>query len=134
MSKTTFKGPLRTQGAIQHVSVAAGTGEETVTTIVNASGVLVSAPTTTEPLSYSNATTISAGATQTQAGATALTEEFNNVTTVTTAGDGVKLPTAVAGLSIKVKNSGATSLAVWPNTSDSINALAINLSVNIPVG
>mgnify|MGYP001595297426 CR=1 FL=1 len=38
------------------------------------------------PNVYDHNTTISAGATQTQAGATALTGEFNNVTTVTTSG------------------------------------------------
>jgi len=88
----------------------------------------------TAPVVYDANTTISAGATQTQAGATALTGEFNNVTTCGTDGDGVKLPTAVAGQVITVKNSGAASLAVWPATDDSINALAADLSVNIPVG
>jgi len=77
------------------------------------------------PVNYSNATTISAGATQTMAGATALTEEINNVTTVTTANDGVKLPTAVAGLHIYVKNSGANNLRVWTgNADDAIDAQA----------
>src|SRR3990167_2520797 len=79
------------------------------------------------PVNYSNETGISAGATQTLAGATALTEEVNNITTVATAGDGVKLPTAVAGLHIKVKNSGATALSIWPgNSSDAIDALGVN--------
>ena len=90
--------------------------------------------TVTNPIVYSNATGITAFATGGQASATALTEEFNNVTTCAAAGDSVKLPTAAAGLSITVKNSGATSLAVFPFSGDSINALAVNLSVNIPVG
>src|SRR3990167_3631820 len=78
------------------------------------------------PVNYSNATTISAGATQTMAGATALTEEVNNVTTVTTANDGVALPTAVAGLRVYVKNSGANNLRVWTgNASDTIDAQAV---------
>ena len=131
---STFKGPLNVKGAINHKSVADGTGTVTLTTIVDADGNLIAAPVTGEPLKYSNGTGISAGATQTQGGATALTEEFNNVTTCATDGNGVKLPTAVAGLSIKVKNSGATSLAVWPFLGDSINALAVNLSVNIAPG
>ena len=86
------------------------------------------------PVNYSNATGITAGTTQTQGGATALTEEINNVTTCATAGDGVKLPTAVAGLHIYVKNSGATALAIYPATSDSINALAANLPIRIQPG
>jgi len=86
------------------------------------------------PVNYSNATAITAGSTQSQTGATALTEEMNDVTTCATAGDGVKLPTAVAGLHVHVKNSGATALAIYPNTSDSINALAVNLPIRIQPG
>ena len=86
------------------------------------------------PINYDHNTTITAFATGGQASATALTGEFNNVTTCATAGDSVKLPTAALGLKITVKNSGATSLAVFPFSGDSINALAVNLSVNIPVG
>lgn len=79
------------------------------------------------PVNYSNATTITAGTTQTLAGATALTEEINNVTTVANAGDGVKLATAVAGLHMSVKNSGANVLSIWPgNSSDAIDALGVN--------
>lgn len=83
---------------------------------------------------YDTTTGITAFATGGQASATALTSEYNNVTTVVTAGDSVKLPAAAAGKKVTVKNSGATSLAVFPADADSINALAINLSVNIPVG
>lgn len=77
-------------------------------------------------------TGITAGTTQTQAGATALTGRYNNVTTVGTAGDGVKLPTASAGLKVTVRNSGANTLKCYPATSDNLNALAVNLSVDIP--
>jgi len=79
-------------------------------------------------------TTITAFATGGQASATALTGEYNNVTTVASAFDSVKLLTAVAGQVQTVKNSGAAILSVFPNTGDSINALAVNLSVDIPVG
>jgi len=90
--------------------------------------------TTDEPIVYDTATGITAFATGGQASATALTAEFNNVTTCATAGDSVKLPAAATGKAITIKNSGAASLAVFPATDDSINALAANLSVNIPVG
>jgi hypothetical protein len=86
------------------------------------------------PVNYSNATTITAFATGGQASATALTEEINNVTTVATAGDSVKLPAAVAGAHIYVKNSGATALDIFPASADSIDALAINLAVRIQPG
>lgn len=78
-------------------------------------------------------TTITAFSTGGQASATALAGEWNNVTTVAANFDSVKLPTAVAGQVITVKNSGANILSVFPATSDAINALAANLSVDIPV-
>ncbi len=87
-----------------------------------------------DPINYSNATGITAFATGGQASATALTEEINNVTTVATAGDSVKLPAAVAGKHVHVKNSGATALDIFPATSDSIDALAVNLAIRIQPG
>lgn len=79
-------------------------------------------------------TGLTAYATGGQANATALSSGKNNVTTCATAGDSVKLPTAVAGLPVYVKNSGATALAVFPNTSDKIDALAVNLAVSVAPG
>jgi len=89
--------------------------------------------TSSAPNAYDHNTTITALAGGANPG-TALTGEFNNVTTCATAGDSVNLPTAVQGRKITVKNSGAASLAVFPFSGDSINALAVDLSVNIPVG
>ncbi len=83
------------------------------------------------PNAYSNATGITAFAGGGQASATALTKEQNNVTTVATAGDSVKLPAAVAGLKITVKNSGATALDIFPASGDSIDAMAVDLAVRI---
>jgi len=69
---------------------------------------------------------ITAGSTQTQAGATALTSELNRLTTVGTTGDGVKLPTAEAGLVCVIRNDGANAAQIWPNTSDSIDGGSAN--------
>jgi predicted transcriptional regulator len=78
--------------------------------------------TTSGNIKKSVVTGITAGSTQTQAGATALTGDINNVTIVGTNGDGVQLPTAVAGLRITVINSDAAqSVQVWPATSDTID-------------
>lgn len=88
----------------------------------------------TSPIVSDTNTTITAFAGGGQASATALTGEFNNVTTVASAYDSVKLLAAVLGQTQTVKNSGASILSVFPNTDDSINALAANLSVDIPVG
>lgn len=65
---------------------------------------------------------ITAGTTQTQAGATALTTDINRVTTVAVNGDGVKLPTASTGKEILIINDdSAQNIQIWPNTSDSID-------------
>ena len=68
-------------------------------------------------------TGITAGATQTQVGATALTKHVNNVTIVGTNGDGVKLPSAVAGMRVVIINSDAAqTIKVWPATDDNVGA------------
>jgi hypothetical protein len=72
---------------------------------------------------YSSLTnSITAGTTQTQAGATALTTDVNVVTVSGTNGDGVKLPTAVAGSRVLIINDDAAqTIQIWPNTSDTID-------------
>ncbi len=70
---------------------------------------------------------ITAGSTQSQAGATALTKNINRVTVVGTNGDGVKLPTAVAGLQILIINDdSAQTIQVWPATGDAIDGGSAN--------
>ena len=70
---------------------------------------------------------ITAGSTQSQAGATALTKGINRVTVVGTNGDGVKLPTAVAGLQILIINDdSAQTIQVWPATGDAIDGGSAN--------
>jgi hypothetical protein len=65
---------------------------------------------------------ITAGSTQTQAGATVLTTGIARVTVSGTNGDGVKLPTAVAGQKVLIINDDAAqTIQVWPNTSDAID-------------
>ncbi len=65
---------------------------------------------------------ITAGTTQTQSGATALTAEVNEVSTCANAGDGVRLPVCVAGLKIVVINNGANALSVYPQGSADLGA------------
>jgi hypothetical protein len=75
--------------------------------------------------SYTSGITAFAGGGQ--ASATQLTTDFNRVPTVATAADSVKLPDAVVGRAIFVKNAHATnSLNVFPKTGEAINALAAN--------
>ena len=81
--------------------------------------------------------TITAGATQNQAGATALTKTINRVTVSGTDGDGVKLPAAAAGLEITIINDDAAqSIQVWPATGDAIDGGAADAvdPVALPAG
>lgn len=80
--------------------------------------------------------TATAGTTQTQAGATALTGAINYVTTGN-ASDGVMLPSGrTAGSIVYIVNSSAAALNVYPATGGKINngsanaakALAANMS------
>lgn len=68
-------------------------------------------------------TGITAGSTQTQAGATALTTQINFVSTVGTDDDGVALPKAVKGRMVWVKNDDAgQDIQVWPAYDTSASA------------
>ena len=71
----------------------------------------------------------------TQGTATALVSNINNVTVVTAAASGVRLPTAVAGMRILVRNSDAAdTLNIFPATGGTINALAVNASFSLAIG
>ena len=70
---------------------------------------------------------LTSGTTQTQAGATAMTSNYNQVTTHGSVDDGVLLPPCSEGLICKVHNDTATgSLQVWPATGDNINGGSAN--------
>ena len=78
---------------------------------------------------------ITAGATQTQAGATALTKDINRVTVVGTDDDGVKLPAASAGLEILIINADAgQDIQIWPNTGDAIDGGSANAADSNVIG
>ena len=85
--------------------------------------------TLTGTLTKSVSGTVTAAGT-TQGTATALTKTINMVTTAT-ASQGVKLPSAVAGLTIKVINTTAVTIVVYPNTSDVIDGGTVNVGVNL---
>ncbi len=75
--------------------------------------------------------TITAGTTQTQAGATELITSTNVITTVTTTGDGVRLLNAMVGDSMFVLNLGANTAVVYPPVGSRINALTTNGGFNL---
>ena len=66
----------------------------------------------------------------TQAGATALTVDYNVVTTVG-ASAGVKLPTGTAGRRIVIVNKGANTLKIYPVTSSYIDGELINAAISV---
>ena len=67
----------------------------------------------------------------TQATATGLSKDINVVSTVSS-GQGVKLPTAIAGMVIIIRNSSANNLLVYPPSSAAINALAADAAYTQP--
>lgn len=84
---------------------------------------------------YNSATDgITATVSGTQATSLLLVSKANRVTTVTTAGDSVRLPPALAGASMTISNASANALGVFPSSAaqggvsggDKINALAQN--------
>jgi hypothetical protein len=61
-----------------------------------------------------------------QGNATALTTEFNRVSTVAS-GSGVVLPTATAGMTVVIVNTSANTLLVYPASGAAINSLSTNV-------
>lgn len=78
--------------------------------------------------SSANALTAHAGGTQ--AAALQLAKQINNVTTVATAADSVKLPASVAGMEVLVSNLGANPMQVFGAGTDTINDVATATGVS----
>jgi hypothetical protein len=71
----------------------------------------------------------------TQGTATGLVSNINNITVVAAAADGVRLPTAVAGIQILVRNSDALDpLKIYPATGGQIDALGTNAAYTLIAG
>jgi hypothetical protein len=81
---------------------------------------------------FSVATGISAAG-STQATGTAISKDFNVVSAVLS-GNGVTLPTAVAGMRITVINTSANALNVYPLGNGIINSAAANAAYSQPAG
>jgi len=99
------------------------------------SGSLVfgTSPTITTPtITFSTTAAVTAG-TNAQ-GQGALTTDNNLVTTAAANPSGVTLPTATVGRLIYVTNAAANPVNVYPATGATIDALAANAAVSLPVG
>ena len=68
-----------------------------------------------------------------QTNATALTTSINEISTVGTAGDSVKLPTASAGLKIYIINNGANACDVFPDVSDDLG-VGVDTAISLLAG
>lgn len=86
----------------------------------------------TLPLRRSLQTNITANTTQAQ-GDSALTRDYNNVTTVANVNDSVTLPAALTGRYCMVRNAGANTMKVWPASGDDLGA-GVNTATTIIAG
>ena len=108
------------------LSDATGTGAEGYANSPTLNTPTLNSPNVVTPV-YTATNNITASATQTQVGATALTTHINRVVTVVTAGDAVRLPVSFAGRVLIVKNAHATNaIGIFPATGEAVNAIAAN--------
>lgn len=63
----------------------------------------------------------------------ALTSDYNVITTAAANPSGVTLPTATQGRRVLIVNKGANPVNIYPATGGTIDALAANASIQIPV-
>ena len=121
-TKTMNIGTAGVSGSTTAINIGSAVSGATSTTTLN--GLVIN----------SISAAVSAAGT-TQATATALVSNINNVTVVTAAAAGVRLPTAVAGMRILIRNSDSLDmLSIYPATGGTINALAANAAFTIIAG
>lgn len=127
----TNTGVTALAGTANQITASASTGS--VTLSIPSTFVAPGSVAVTTSLSKSFTGSISAAG-STQGTATALTTDYNVVTTVS-ASQGVVLPAAASpfGREVTVVNRGANPLAVYPATGASIDGATANTAVTIPV-
>lgn len=121
-TKTLNIGTAGVSGSTTAINIGSAVSGATSTTTLN--GLVIN----------SISAAVSAAGT-TQGTATGLVSNINNVTVVATGAAGVRLPTAVAGMRILVRNSdSADILSIYPATGGTINALAVNAAFTLAPG
>lgn len=88
---------------------------------------------TEEEVNLGSVTAITALAGGGQAGATALTKKWNEVTVCASEFDSVKLPAMKIGSRVIIFNNTLNTLSVYPVTGESINGI-VNYQFNIGAG
>jgi len=133
---STFGAGATVSGSTKTLNIGTA-GVSGSTTAINI-GSAVSGATSTTTLNGLVIDSISAAvsaAGTTQGTATGLVSNINNVTVVTAAAAGVRLPTAVAGMRILDRNSdSAGTLSIYPATGGTINALSANAAFTLAAG
>ena len=133
---STFGAGATVSGSTKTLNIGTA-GVSGSTTAINI-GSAVSGATSTTTLNGLVIDSISAAvsaAGTAQGTATALVSNINNVTVVATGATGVRLPTAVAGMRILIRNSdSADTLNIYPATGGTINALAANAAFTLTAG
>ena len=110
-------------------NLAAAVTEETGSgSLVFATSPSLTTPTLNSAVVNNNNAVSAAGTTQ--GTATALTVDYNVITTAA-ASSGVVLPTATAGRRIVIVNKGANTLSIYPATGGTIDALSANAAIQI---
>jgi sugar lactone lactonase YvrE len=121
-TKTMNIGTAGVSGSTTAIAIGSAVSGATSTTTLN--GLVVNSI---------SAAVSAAGATQ--GTATGLVSNINNVTVVAVGAAGVRLPTAVAGMRILIRNSdSADVLSIYPATGGQINALGTNTASTLVAG
>jgi hypothetical protein len=81
---------------------------------------------------YTTSATVTAG-TNAQ-GQGSLTSDYNVVTTTSNNPSGVTLPASSAGRRIIIVNKGTNPVSIWPQSGATIDAIATNANITLPVG
>ena len=113
---TTITGATISGGTISSATISGGT-------VSSATSVSAGNLTTTGGLYLRTATVAATGSTQADAAS------ISDGLTLVSAADatkGVKLPAAIAGRTVIIKNGANAVLKVWPATGDGINAITVD--------
>ena len=124
---------IRISSVSNIATITLGATTTNVTGLLSVTGNISTANVTATGYHIRSVGTAIAAAGTTQGTATVLTKEINIVSTVL-AGNGVVLPTAVAGMVVVITNTNGNSLLVYPATGATINALAVNAALTQTTG
>jgi hypothetical protein len=133
---TNIQAGATASGSTKAINIGTAGLSGSTTTITIGSAVSGATSTTTlNGLVINSITAAVSAAGTTQGTATGLVSNINNVTVVAVGAAGVRLPTAVAGMRILVRNSdSADVLSIYPATGGQINALGANVASTLVAG